>query len=181
MKKVLVGIATVGVVSIGGIFAVSGMDKEKEPETSAAASNETGESNVVEEPIDEEKEEVVEIPTERTVDTGPNPPWKHFKSEKIEELHENGETVYLYSDAIEIEEHAIDIINTEVPEGAPATKGDIAKSTARHLDLFIVEVSDYVDNQAYFDKLGEVSQALKNEQYDSVPTLIEEAKTLRES
>lgn len=178
MKKLLVGISSAAVIGIGSLFVVSGMEeesKEERVETSAAETTET------EEPKDEPKEEVVEIPSVRTVDTGPNHPWEHFTSERISELQENGETVYLFDDATALEEHVIEMANVEIPDHAPTTKEEAANSTANHLKQFIEGVQPFVDKPEYFSKLEEVQNALLNGQYDSVPTLIQEAKTLRES
>lgn len=151
MKKLAATISAIAVLGLGGVLAAGQLSNGPE-ETKTSSSDEANNAQ--------------EVPTNRTVDTGENAPWQHFSIEKIQEYQNEGEIVYLYSDAEEIENLIVEEYG-EVP--------------MQYIDLFIKEVSQYVDNENYFSKLEEAKEAIANENYDAVPTLIEEAKTLRES
>ncbi|RDW16500.1 hypothetical protein CWR48_15755 [Oceanobacillus arenosus] len=153
-------------------------EKESKPAAQmSAVSNNSIELVEVDAPAEEK--EVVDIPTERTVDTGPNYPWQNFSTGKIEELQQSGETVYLFSDAEEFEDALVKSVTREYEEHVDVDQ--TISIFANYLDLFIQEVSPVVDNQEYFDKMQEVEETMIEKEYEQVPDLIEEAKTLRES
>jgi hypothetical protein len=188
VRKVLVSISTVAVVGIGGLlgFSVINDDKPEQADTLektdvVSATNEDEEINLESEVAEEQQEEVIEIPTTRTNSTNSNYPWEFYSRDKIRSLQNAGETVYLYSDAEAVENMIVEQANFEVPENAPISKAEMDVQSADYLDLFINEISQIIDNQAYFDKLNEAKQELLNGNYSAVPTLINEAKTLRES
>ncbi|MEN2768507.1 hypothetical protein [Ornithinibacillus xuwenensis] len=123
------------------------------------------------------------IPTERTVDTGPNYPWQHFATNLITEYQTEGEIVYLFSDAEALERDLIEDASRddEGNEQLAQRKEKSVKGFAIYLDQFINEVSQHIDNEAYFNKLREVEQALLTADYQSVIDLVNEAKQIRES
>lgn len=147
------------------------------PKTTVASETTEGVEEVEE--VEEEKEVVV-IPTERTIDTGKNDPWWYFTTDQIAEHQENGETIYLYSDAEELENNVKEFATANhYTEEAP--KEEAAETKSKYLSLFVDEVSQVVNNESYFNKLNEVVNSLDNLDYESIPGLIEEAKQLRES
>lgn len=173
MKKVLATIAGVAVLGLGGVL-VLGQQSEEENTESPKVSAETA--------SEEEVKEVVEIPTQRTVEE--TSPWQ-TDNNLIRQWHEEGEVVFLLSDAEQVENRMVDVasIDPDAEEfvNAPVDKTTITQTAAETLGLYIEEVSGYVDNDPYFTKLEEVRQAMENENYGVVSSLIEEAKTLRES
>lgn len=174
MKKIAVTLSTVAVIAVGGVLGATQLsDNAPKTENTAEASGET--------------KEVVEVPKERTVNIPvEGVPQNHMTSKEIKDLQDEGEVVYLLSDAQVLEDYTVNMANMDAKELAQQQSNDLAKkemaeSAVNYLQAFAEGVSPYVDNQAYFNKLKEVEQALLNEQYDQVPALIEEAKTLRES
>ncbi|ALX47126.1 hypothetical protein AOX59_18945 [Lentibacillus amyloliquefaciens] len=167
MKKLIASLATVGVIGIGGVFAMSQTSGEPKQEIETASVNET--------------EETKEIPTARTVDTGPNMPWEHFATELIKEHQNKGETVYLWSDAKALEDSIIETIDFPIHEDSSTTREGLLVTKAKYLNLFINEVSQYVDKPDYFDKMQEVKTALNNVESDKAKNLISEAKQIRGS
>lgn len=195
MKKVLIGISTVAVVGVGGVLAAAQINEEEPTEKTAA-------SSTVEEIEEPAKEPAEETSTETNTETSeadttdstkevanvevtrfeeiPNnrPPWGQWDHEEIVQFLEDGKVVYLMKDALQLEEGLKNL--SQVEEGK--TKEKEIDWIVNHLHSFIEEVGNRQSDKAeYFAKLKEVEQALINAEYDSVPSLIKEAKTLRES
>lgn len=125
----------------------------------------------------------VVIPTERTVDLKGNYPWEFYDSDVMEELQNQGERIFIWNDAEKLE---IDIIkaaqiDTEEIEEFIEIKEGSMHVFSKVIDLFLDDVEQYIDNKEYFDKLREAQEYMRNLDYDTVVTLIEEAKQIRES
>ncbi|MGE1052288.1 MULTISPECIES: hypothetical protein [Bacillus] len=117
-----------------------------------------------------------ETPTKRTVDLGSNKPWQAAAPSRVKEWQGKGETVYLWSDASELENMTLESINIKdhQDERMPAV--------AEYLETFAKEVGPNVsDKKEYFNKLNETASDLKSMNLDSAKTKIEEAKKLREA
>lgn len=185
MKKVFIGIATVLVVSAGGLLVAGQINDEPNNEVLSKPNESNVDNNKTESNVDiKEDEESFEIPTQRT-NTIMGMPWENYDNKTIDKKQSEGEIVYLYSDADEVENRMVEVSRVDPDaEGfnsVPYTKDEMAAGTSNIIKQFTEDVQPYVDNEAYFDKLEEVRQALINAEYDSVPSLIEEAKKLRES
>lgn len=175
MKKLLASIALIGVLGAGGILVYSSTndnpEKKKEEEVNSASANTAEEETVI---------EIPEAPTERTVDTNGDVPWNYFTAEQIVEKQNAGDVVYLFSDAEAIEKYTLDLAQN--PDTTPYDKDTLSTSWTKQISAFVNGVSEYYpDKVEYFAKIEEAKNAMANFNYDEVPTLIEEAKTLRES
>jgi hypothetical protein len=173
LKSLIAGIAFVGVVGVGGVLGYSYYDDNKqadkieevEPAEVASASSET-------------EEPTIESPTERTVETNGDMPWYYMTPEQIKEATDKGEVAHLFSDAEEVEKYTIDLAAN--PDTSPYNKEDLATNWANHIDAFIYSVKEFHPDKAdYFAKMEEVRTAMSSHEYEKVPALIEEAKSLR--
>lgn len=123
------------------------------------------------------------VPTTRTVDTKNHYPWQFYDSDVIEEIQKQGERIFLWSDAEKLE---IDIIKAaqidteDIDEFVEIKEGSMI-IFSKILDLFFNDVEQYIDNEEYFNKLREAQEHMRNLNYETVVTLIEEAKQIRES
>src|SRR5690625_2283944 len=181
MKRIIFTLITAMLVACGTTESDEQKESQNESENMTISSQSVGaqvEDSIKEvEPIEENEQndndkEVVEITTERTVDLTGNYPWQYFFSEKIEELQNEGEIVFLFSDAEALEESILISIDG----------GFDASGFADHIELFLNDVSDIVeDHNGYFNKMQEVKEKLEQQNYEPVVDLIEEAKQLRES
>jgi hypothetical protein len=173
MKKLIAGIAFVGVVGVGGVLGFSYYDDNKQ-----ADKTEEVEPAEVASASSAKEEPAIEAPTERTVNTNGDMPWYYMTPEQIKEATDKGEVAHLLSDAEEVEKYTIDLAAN--PDTSPYNKEDLATSWANHVDAFIYSVKDYhPDELDYFMKLEEVKSAMAAYDYDKVPALVEEAKQLR--
>lgn len=105
-------------------------------------------------------------------------PWEYLGAENIKQYQSEGEVVYLFSDAEDVEQRLIDLAGIDPDAEAfevYGSKEEMIESNLEILWLFVDEVSVYVDNKPYFEKLEETKQAMLNEEYELVPDLIEEA------
>jgi hypothetical protein len=173
MKGLIAGIAFVGVVGVGGVLGYSYYDDSKQVDKT-----EEVESAEVASASSEKEEPTIEAPTERTVDTNGDVPWKYMSSAQILAAQENGEVVYLFSDAEALEEYTVNLASNPVNE--PYNKEDLVDSWVGQIGAFLAGVKDGKPGEIdYFMKLEEVKTAMAAYEYDKVPTLIEEAKSLR--
>lgn len=156
--------------------ATSAEIEQDEENTSDETEEESEENEATEE------DEVV-IPTERTVDTKNHYPWQYYFTSKMVELQEQGEIVFLWSDAEKLEDDIIlgAYMDTEGIDEFVEIKEENMIGFANIIDLFIKDVEQYIDNKEYFDKLREAQEYMRNLDYETVVTLIEEAKQIRES
>jgi hypothetical protein len=173
MKGLIAGIAFVGVVGVGGVLGYSYYDDNKQSDKTKEV-----ESAEVASASSETEEPAIEAPTERTVETNGDMPWYYMTPEQIKAATDKGEVAHLFSDAEEVEKYTTDLAAN--PDTTPYNKEDLATSWANHIDAFIYSVKDYNPGELdYFMKLEEVRTAMSSHEYDKVPTLIEEAKSLR--
>jgi hypothetical protein len=122
--------------------------------------------------------EIIEPPTERTVNTNGDMPWKYMTPEQIEEAQTNGEITYLFSDSEAIENYTSELASN--PNTEPYNKEDLAASWSKHLGLYVTGVKEYYpEHEEYFRKIEEVKESMAVYDYESVIKKIEEAKTLR--
>lgn len=176
MKKIIfLFLMSLVLVACGDTNVESDKNSNTTIATTSIGDNET---EVVEE---DETEEVVDIPTERTIDIM-GLPWEYLGKDNIKQYQSEGEVVYLYSDAEAVEQRLVDLAgldpNAEAFE-VYGSKENMIESSMETLSLFVDEVSQYVENEDYFNKLEETFLAMENEEYDLVPSLIDEAKELR--
>ncbi|MEN2765842.1 hypothetical protein [Ornithinibacillus xuwenensis] len=168
MRKVLSSIAVISVLGIGGVLAFSSNGDTEKDAVNASSD------------VQEKEEVIIEPPTERTVDTKGDVPWKYLSAESVEAEQNNGEIVYLFSDAEALEDYTIQL--SQNPDTSPYDKDTLSTSWANHMTAFIDGVAKYYpDSEQYFAKLKEAKNAMEKFNYEIVPKLIEEAKTLRES
>jgi hypothetical protein len=171
MKKAITSLALVGALGIGGILTYSmsgdqGETKQESSENVQATRNEV--------------KEVVEVkaPTERTVETNGDVPWNYMSAEQITAKQNNGEVVYLFSDAGALESYTTQLASN--PDTTPYDKDTLATSWSNQMGAFLNGVKEYHPDQLdYFMKIEEAKNAMGAFEYDKVPGLIEEAKALR--
>ncbi|MFS0591705.1 hypothetical protein AB1L05_08895 [Cytobacillus horneckiae] len=124
--------------------------------------------------VPEKETNEIKAPTERTeqIDGYPWEVYEPYGNEKaIQERVQNGEVVYLFSDA--------DALENEILKSIENADG---KKDWWHFNLmyFNINLKDfYPEKKAYFDKMKEVEEALFSSNLDIVPNLINEAKKLR--
>jgi hypothetical protein len=172
MKKSLVSLALVGSLGIGGILTYSMVEGEEKVKEESVQSVSASSDDSIKEVVS------VKAPTERTVDTNGEVPWNYMSAEQIEASQENGEVVYLFSDAEALEQYSIDL--SKNPDTTPYDKDTLATSWANHMTAFLNGVKeDHPDKLDYFMKIEEAKNAMAAFDYDNVPGLIEEAKSLR--
>jgi hypothetical protein len=172
MNKVIASLALIGSLSIGGVLTYSMIGDNEKPKQEEAVKEVTSTSD--------SSKEVGEIsaPTERTVNTNGDMPWFYMTPEQIKEATDNGEIAHLFSDAEAVENDTITLAAN--PDTTPYNKEELSENWVRHIDAFIYSVKDYhPDKEEYFAKLEEAKNALSSFDYESVPGLIEEAKSLR--
>jgi len=100
-------------------------------------------------------------------------PWFEYPIDEILNRQENGETVFLFSDADRLER---DILYVAQGNDAKAKR-----TYAQIIWLFEKEVSQYTPGkQEYFEILLEVREKLLDGNDGEIPDLIEEAKRIRE-
>jgi hypothetical protein len=169
MKALIAGVVFVGVVGVGSVLGYSYYDDGKQAEVEPAA---------VASASSDKEEPAIEAPTERTVNTNGDVPWNYMSSEQIVAAQNNGEVVYLFSDAEALEDYTANLASNPVNE--PYNKEDLVDSWVGQIDAFIAGVKDDKPGKLdYFMKLEEVKSAMAAYNYDKVPVLVEEAKQLR--
>jgi hypothetical protein len=127
------------------------------------------------------------IEEERTVDFKGEEPWKRNAAVRLQSLIDDGETVYLWSDAAAFEDKVLTVIDYIPPKStavnAPDPKEQRAaafNSTNEHIQVFVGELSKrHEDKNEYFDLLTKAGEALASGDTETATTKIEEAKTLR--
>lgn len=152
--------------------AEEGSQPKEENSTSKAEDTET-----VEEPEEVVETNSVPAPTERTE---PIPegkyPWEVYNmygnGEGIMDRVQNGEVLYLFSDAEALENEVLNFANA---------KSDKPKEWWHSVVMYFNQtVSEYHPEKAdYFAKMKEVEDALLAGETGKLPNLIAEAKTLR--
>jgi hypothetical protein len=173
MKKAIASLALVGALGVGGILTYSMTGSQGETKQEVPSENVQATSSEVKEVVD-----VPNSPTERTVNTNGDVPWNYMSAEQIETSQSSGEIVYLWSDAEAIEEYTIQLANN--PDTTPYDKDTLATSWSNHMVAFLNGVKDYHPDQLdYFMKIEEAKSAMASFDYNKVPGLIEEAKSLR--
>ncbi|MGA4718867.1 hypothetical protein [Fictibacillus nanhaiensis] len=128
-------------------------------------------------------------PEERTVDFKGEEPWKRNAAVRLQSLIDEGETVYLWSDAEAFEDKVLTVIDYVPPKSnavnAPDPKkqrSDAFNSTNDHIKVFVGELSKrHEDKKGYFDLVTQAGEALANGDTETAKAKIEEAKTIRES
>jgi hypothetical protein len=173
LKKLIASFALVGTLGIGGILTYSMIGEDAPKENISDSKVKSANSSEGAEEVD------VEVaPTERSVDTNGDAPWKYMSTEQIKAAQDNGEIVYLFSDAKGIETEIQNLVRAENTE--PYSKEDLVEGWANEISVFIEGVEEYhLDKKAYFDKLEELQTALSTFNYEAADKLIDEAKTLR--
>ncbi|MGD6964537.1 hypothetical protein ACQCVB_20245 [Fictibacillus phosphorivorans] len=129
------------------------------------------------------------IEEERTVDFKGEEPWKRNAAVRLQSLINEGETVYLWSDAEAFEDKVLTVIDYVPPKSnavnAPDPKkqrSDAFNSTNDHIKVFVGELSKrHEDKKGYFNLLTQAGEALANGDTETAKAKIEEAKTIRES
>ncbi|MCA1059754.1 hypothetical protein LCL96_12430 [Rossellomorea aquimaris] len=173
MKALIAGVVFVGVVGVGSVLGYSYFDDNKQ-----ADKTEEVEPAEVASASSEKEEPAIEAPTERTVETNGDMPWYYMTPEQITQATDNGQVAHLFSDAEEVEKYTVDLASN--PDTTPYNKEDLADNWAKHIGAFIYCVKDYYPNELdYFMKLEEAKAAMASHEYDRVPGLIDEAKSLR--
>ena len=188
MKKILVSTAFLVVIGVGGVFAYNQTEEQeqtREETVEEVKTQETQQATTVKEE-EVEKPSTENVPTERTVDIGSNKPWEIMFTKEIFGKQNDGEIVYLLSDAEELEnvilsfsQGAFEELNDKSKNTFGNSKDKMAISWADHIKAFTAGVSKDYDNPAYFNQLHQVQLALEANDYESIPELINEAKTLR--
>lgn len=136
-------------------------EKEEEPEIIATFLTVTDEDEIF-----------VDMPLVRT-EKIERVPWFEYPIDEILNRQENGETVFLFSDADRLER---DILYVAQGNDAKAKR-----TYAQIIWLFEKEVSQYTPGkQEYFEILLEVREKLLDGNDGEIPDLIEEAKRIRE-
>ena len=122
--------------------------------------------------VTDEDEIFVDMPLVRT-EKIERVPWFEYPIDEILNRQENGETVFLFSDADRLER---DILYVAQGNDAKAKR-----TYAQIIWLFEKEVSQYTPGkQEYFEILLEVREKLLDGNDGEIPDLIEEAKRIRE-
>ena len=136
-------------------------EKEEEPEIIATFLTVTDEDEIF-----------VDMPLVRT-EKIEHVPWCEYPIDEILNRQENGETVFLFSDADRLER---DILYVAQGNDAKAKR-----TYAQIIRLFEKEVSQYAPGkQEYFEILLEVREKLLDGNDGEIPDLIEKAKRIRE-
>lgn len=100
-------------------------------------------------------------------------PWFEYPIDEILNRQENGETVFLFSDADRLERDVLYV--------AQGNDAKAKRTYAQIIWLFEKEVSRYTPGkQEYFEILLEVREKLLDGNDGEIPDLIEEAKRIRE-
>ena len=100
-------------------------------------------------------------------------PWFEYPIDEILNRQENGETVFLFSDADRLERDVLYV--------AQGNDAKAKRTYAQIIWLFEKEVSQYTPGkQEYFEILLEVREKLLDGNDGEIPDLIEEAKRIRE-
>lgn len=100
-------------------------------------------------------------------------PWFEYPIDEIFNRQENGETVFLFSDADRLERDVLYV--------AQGNDAKAKRTYAQIIWLFEKEVSQYTPGkQEYFEILLEVREKLLDGNDGEIPDLIEEAKRIRE-
>lgn len=187
MKKIIASIAAVALIGTGGVFAYTQTnDTQEEPKKEVSVQNDEQTVSKEEKSKEPVKPSQENVPKARTVDLGPDKPWERMTGEDIIGQQNNGEVVYLLSDAEELENNIISFangkyedLNDESKNVFKNSKDKMADSWAVHLTAFINGVSKEYDNLGYFAQMDMVKKALESKDYESIPELIAKAKTLR--
>jgi hypothetical protein len=124
----------------------------------------------------ESTSETNKLLTERTIDIGSNKPWEAAAQSKIKEWRDKGETIFLWSDANELENMVLKSI--EIKDH----REERIPGISEFVQLFIDEVKKQKpDQKEYFDKMSKAVNDMKAVNLDGAKTKIEEAKKLREA
>jgi hypothetical protein len=182
MKKIVIGLAIVAVLGIGGglVYSQIGTNGVSTETTNTETAAGTQTTNQVQQPA-------VKAPTARTVDTKNDYPWKYFSSSAIIQQQKSGQIVFLMSDAQALEDEISSFSQQEFKEledksknTAGLSKDKMADSWAGYLNAFIQGTEIYYpDKVDYFSKMGEVKAALESHNFEAIPNLISAAKQLR--
>lgn len=136
-------------------------EKEEEPEIIATFLTVTDEDEIF-----------VDMPLVRT-EKIERVPWCEYPIDEILNRQENGETVFLFSDADRLERDVLYV--------AQGNDAKTKRTYAQIIRLFEKEVSQYAPGkQEYFEILLEVREKLLDGNDDEIPDLIEKAKRIRE-
>lgn len=167
MKKRL-SLILASALAIGSLTACGDANKTAKPEEKQVSSDVQKEN----------KSKDTSAPTNRTVDLKSEKyPWRFASRDIIKGWQDEGETVYLWSDANAIEEY----ITKEITRDNQHKKEDLPRS-ADYVQFFIDEMKKQnLDQKEYFDKMSEAVNDMKAVNLDSAKTKIEEAKKLREA
>ena len=179
MKKILLGIfLTLFLVACGttnlsddykeenevkaeDILDENSEEKEEEPEIIATFLTVTDEDEIF-----------VDMPLVRS-EKIERVPWFEYPIDEILNRQENGETVFLFSDADRLERDVLYV--------AQGNDAKAKRTYAQIIWLFEKEVSQYTPGkQEYFEILLEVREKLLDGNDGEIPDLIEEAKRIRE-
>jgi hypothetical protein len=114
---------------------------------------------------EEKEKETIKPPTSRTVDIGNKTPWDVYSvNDMIDKA--NKEQIFLFSDA--------ETLENDLSKDYKNQKYGV------YIDVFVAQLRDYYpDKKPYFDKMIEIRDAIVQQNYDSIPKLIEEARVLR--
>lgn len=192
MKKAAILIIALMLLSACGAAESDVSGQEERQKVSANATFKTDKGDTSAKPPNEEPEEDTEQEVapaaERTIEleNDDDPPWWIASPEELKAWVDDGEVVYLWSDAEGIENLVFETINTEYPEDIidnPEERRENANTSSRdYINVFIDELApQYPDKKEYFDTIGQAADALGSGDYDTAKAKVKEAKTLRES
>lgn len=179
MKKILLSIFLTLFLVACGTTDLSD-DYEKENEVKAEDILDENSEEKEEEPeimttfltVTDENEIFVDMPLVRT-EKIERMPWFEYPIDEILNRQENGETVFLFSDADRLERDVLYV--------AQGNDAKAKRTYAQIIWLFEKEVSQYTPGkQEYFEILLEVREKLLDGNDGEIPDLIEEAKRIRE-
>ena len=179
MKKILLSIFLTLFLVACGTTDLSD-DYEKENEVKAEDILDENSEEKEEEPeiiatfltVTDEDEIFVDMPLVRT-EKIERVPWFEYPIDEILNRQENGETVFLFSDADRLERDVLYV--------AQGNDAKAKRTYAQIIWLFEKEVSQYTPGkQEYFEILLEVREKLLDGNDGEIPDLIEEAKRIRE-
>lgn len=179
MKKILLSIFLTLLLVACGTTDLSG-DYKEENEVKAEDILDENSEEKEEEPeiiatfltVTDEDEIFVDMPLVRT-EKIERVPWFEYPIDEILNRQENGETVFLFSDADRLERDVLYV--------AQGNDAKAKRTYAQIIWLFEKEVSQYTPGkQEYFEILLEVREKLLDGNDGEIPDLIEEAKRIRE-
>lgn len=187
MKKLLCVLLT-GLV-MAGCGTANSQESKKEPEQASASiktesvKNDSESKKTVSALAATEKQDTKEVdkmPTERTVNFGPDYPWKRAGYKRLKELIDKGEIVFLWSDAEPLEQQIKRTFSYDPPEDAPTTKDDNLKSMNHYIETFVYGMKKQGLNKPdYLSKIASVGELMAAGKLDEAKTALDKAIQIR--